>query len=167
MADDPLLKLAASAGAALQARGWMLALAESCTGGMAAQYVTAIPGSSGWFERGFITYSNRSKIELLGVSQDIILASGAVSEATAREMASGALHHSHAQIAGAITGIAGPEGGTASKPVGTVCFAWATAEEHVRSETRLFRGSRDEIRRQSVAAILEGIHALSLPMHAP
>lgn len=161
MADDAFVKLATELGAALKARGWMLALAESCTGGMAAQYVTAIPGSSAWFERGFVTYSNVAKTEMLGVSNDTLKLHGAVSEQTAREMALGALGHSHAQVAGAITGIAGPDGGSADKPVGMVCFAWAAPGGLLRSETRRFHGDRDAVRRQSVEALLQGMLRLS------
>jgi nicotinamide-nucleotide amidase len=150
MADDPLLRLAEELGAALQARGCKLALAESCTGGMAAQYVTAIPGSSAWFERGFVTYSNQSKVELLGVSPETLERHGAVSEQTAREMARGALEHSRAQVAAAITGIAGPDGGSPDKPVGTVCFAWTDAMGRITSATLHFTGDREAVRRQSV-----------------
>ncbi|MCX7628050.1 MAG: CinA family protein [Methylophilaceae bacterium] len=161
MDDDTLLKLAADLGAALQARGWMLTLAESCTGGMAAQYVTAIPGSSAWFERGFITYSNQAKIELLGVDPDTLASHGAVSEAVAARMAQGALARSHAQIAAAISGIAGPGGGTLLKPVGTVCFGWACPNV-VEHETRHFSGDRSIVRRQAVAHALERLLRLTL-----
>lgn len=161
MADDPLLTLSAKLGAALKAKGWTLALAESCTGGMAAQYVTAIPGSSTWFERGFVTYSNASKTELLLVPQPLIEQMGAVSEQTAHAMVLGALRHSHANIAGAITGIAGPDGGTSEKPVGTVCFGWTTHDGRVLTATHRFQGDRDSIRKQSVRAILHGLLELS------
>lgn len=118
-------QLAQQLGKSLQARQLKLTLAESCTGGMVAQYVTAIAGSSAWFDCGFVTYSNQSKQAMLGVS-DLTLANyGAVSEQTAIEMAQGALQNSHAHIAGSITGIAGPDGGSLTKPVGTVCFGWA------------------------------------------
>ncbi len=155
MAADPLLTLSASLGAALKARGWMLALAESCTGGMAAQAITAIPGSSAWFDRGFVTYSNAAKMELLEVPPATLEQTGAVSEQTAQAMALGALRHSHANIAGAITGIAGPEGGTVEKPVGTVCFGWACHDGRVLTATHQFQGDRDAIRKQSVITLLD------------
>ncbi len=160
MDDSDLLKLAAELGAALKQKGWKLALAESCTGGMAAQYVTAIPGSSAWFDCGFVTYSNESKIETLGVSPETLENHGAVSEQTAREMALGALKHSHADVAAAITGIAGPDGGTVDKPVGTVCFAWVDTAGALTMETRKFSGDRQAIRRQSAYHALRYWHSL-------
>lgn len=162
MADDALLNLSARLGQALKARAWVLTLAESCTGGWAAQTVTAMPGSSAWFDRGFVTYSNASKQELLQVPSTTLEQSGAVSEQTAQAMALGALRNSHADISGAITGIAGPDGGSAEKPVGTVCFAWATREGHLASATHLFAGDRNTIRQQSVLTLLEGLLGLSL-----
>ena len=157
MADDDLLKLSAELGAALKSRGWTLALAESCTGGWVAQCITAIAGSSAWFDRGFVTYSNAAKIEILGVTENTLDQHGAVSEQTAREMALGALKHSHASIAAAITGIAGPDGGTQGKPVGTVCFAWATANGYIKTVTRHLSGDREEVRRVSVKIALQGL----------
>ncbi len=148
--DLTLIPLASELGAALKARGLMLAMAESCTGGMVAQAITSIAGSSTWFERGFITYSNAAKIEMLGVSGKTLEQFGAVSEQAALEMATGALKNSHAQIAGSITGIAGPDGGTPEKPVGTVCFAWATLGDVTSTATKQFQGNREEIRQQSV-----------------
>lgn len=148
--------LAERLGHRLKATGHLLASAESCTGGWAAQAVTAVAGSSQWFERGFVTYSNASKEELLGVRAETLAEHGAVSEATAREMAAGALARSRASIALAITGVAGPSGGTASKPVGMVCFAWATKDGATRVETRRFLGERREIREQSVVRALAG-----------
>lgn len=162
MADDELLKLAADLGAALKSRDWMLALAESCTGGWAAQTVTAIAGSSAWFDRGFITYSNAAKQEMLGVTSFTLETYGAVSEHTALEMALGALKHSHANIAASITGIAGPDGGSAEKPVGTVCLAWATPAGLVKSTLLHFSGNREQVRQQSVKAALEGLLQLTL-----
>lgn len=161
MADDALVELADELGRALKACGWMLALAESCTGGMAAQAVTAIPGSSGWFERGFVTYSNTSKIEMLGVHQETLQDFGAVSEQSVREMAQGALGHSHAQMAAAISGIAGPDGGMPEKPVGTVCFAWAVGK-HLTSATVHFDGNREKVRQQAVEYALRGVLRLTL-----
>jgi len=119
--------------------------------------VTAVAGSSQWFDRGFVTYSNVAKTEMLAVAEATLQRFGAVSEQTAREMAAGALRHSHAQIAGAITGIAGPDGGSPDKPVGMVCFAWVGPSGHMHSETRHFSGNRDEVRRQSVEALLQGL----------
>jgi nicotinamide-nucleotide amidase len=134
----------------LKARGGMIVTAESCTGGWVAQELTAIAGSSAWFDRGFVTYSNEAKQEMLGVRAQTLKEHGAVSEATALEMAQGALEHSRGTVALAITGIAGPTGGTPAKPVGTVCFAWATKGRPARAETKRFAGDREAVRRQSV-----------------
>lgn len=149
-------ELAQKVGEALKARGWKLATAESCTGGWVAMALTAIPGSSDWFERGYVTYSNAAKREELGVQEATLREHGAVSEATAREMAEGALRRAHAQAALAITGVAGPTGGTAAKPVGTVCFAWAQGSK-ISSRTMRFDGDRESVRRQSVLHALEGL----------
>ena len=149
-------KLAKTIGERLKARAQHLATAESCTGGWVAQVVTAVAGSSAWFERGFVTYSNAAKQEMLGVGSDTLARHGAVSEETAREMALGALARSKADVAVAVTGIAGPSGGSPEKPVGTVCFAWADAAG-AHSETRRFSGDRDSVRRQSVVHALEGV----------
>ena len=149
--SQPALELLASElGRQLLARGWLLATAESCTGGWAAQAMTAIPGSSAWFDRGFVTYSNAAKMEMLGVSEATLGQFGAVSEMTAREMAEGALRHSHAQAVFAITGIAGPSGGSDSKPVGTVCFAWALLGQAAETATACFDGDRGLVRIQAV-----------------
>src|SRR5665647_2559878 len=123
MSSDALTTLATLVGARLKVQSLMLATAESCTGGWVAQVATAIAGSSDWFERGFVTYSNAAKQEMLGVGAGTLAKYGAVSEQTAREMAAGALAHSRAQVAVAITGIAGPAGGSPDKPVGTVCLS--------------------------------------------
>ena len=157
MPSDTLTALATLVGAKLRAKGLMLTTAESCTGGWVAQAVTTVAGSSDWFERGFVTYSDAAKQEMLGVSARTLAAHGAVSEQTAREMAIGALAHSRAQVALAITGIAGPGGGLADKPVGTVCFAWALKSGAVSAETRQFTGDRESVRRQSVIAGLQGM----------
>jgi nicotinamide-nucleotide amidase len=149
--------LAEKVAARLLARKAMLATAESCTGGWVSQELTAIAGSSAWFERGFVTYSNAAKEEMLGVSRETLARHGAVSEQVAKEMALGALAHSHAGIALAVTGVAGPSGGSAEKPVGTVCFAWAAAVRPARVETRHFAGDRESIRRQSVEYALTGV----------
>jgi nicotinamide-nucleotide amidase len=149
--------LAERIAAALLRKRAMLATAESCTGGWAAQALTAVAGSSSWFERGFVTYSNAAKEEMLGVLPQTLARHGAVSEETAREMALGALAHSRADVALAITGVAGPSGGSAEKPVGTVCFAWAAKAAAARSETRRFAGDREAVRRQSVERALDGV----------
>lgn len=149
-------KLAKELGQRLQQAKAMLATAESCTGGWAAQAVTSVAGSSEWFERGFVTYSNAAKQELLGVRAETLQRHGAVSEETAREMALGALARSRATIALAITGVAGPGGGTADKPVGTVCFAWAR-DGAMATETCTFPGDRESVRRRSVIHALEGV----------
>lgn len=141
----------------LRDRGWMLATAESCTGGWVAKVSTDLEGSSRWFERGFVTYSNDAKVEMLGVEPATLEAHGAVSEQTAAEMAAGALARSKAHIALSITGIAGPGGGTPDKPVGTVCFGWALRGQAPVTVTCRFEGERDEVRRQSVVRALEGV----------
>ena len=148
--------LAQKLGARLKGAGAKLVTAESCTGGWAAQVVTAVAGSSAWFECGFVTYSNQAKRELLGVREDTLQKHGAVSEQTAREMAQGALSRSRGTVAVAVTGVAGPGGGSAEKPVGMVCFAWASARS-LRSETQQFSGDRESVRRQSVIRALEGV----------
>lgn len=148
--------LARSIGEALKARGLKLATAESCTGGWAAMALTAIPGSSDWFERGYVTYSNAAKREDLGVAEETLRRHGAVSEEVAREMAAGALERARAQVALAITGVAGPTGGTKDKPVGLVCFAWAHGSK-MTSQTRRFDGDRESVRRQSVLHALERV----------
>ena len=157
MARDALKSLARRVGARLRKRRLKLAAAESCTGGWIAQAVTSIAGSSEWFDRGFVTYSNQAKKDLLGVRAATLSRQGAVSEETAREMASGALKRSQAQIAVAVTGIAGPGGGTRKKPVGTVCFAWARKKGGIESIVLRFRGNRDGIRRRSVAFAMRGL----------
>lgn len=155
MVADDLTSLAAEVGEALKQRGWMLALAESCTGGGVAEAVTAVPGSSVWFDRGFVTYSNAAKVDMLGVSTETLAASGAVSGEVVREMALGALAHSQAQTSIAISGIAGPDGGTPDKPVGTVWFAWAADDGFMKVERRQFDGDRQSVRRQSVQVALK------------
>ncbi len=157
MTTDPLAALATRAGQRLKEARAMLATAESCTGGWAAQAMTAIAGSSDWFERGFVTYSNEAKQELLGVSEATLERHGAVSEQAAAAMALGALERSRAQVTLAVTGIAGPSGGSPDKPVGMVCFAWAARGAAPRCETRHFLGDRESVRRQSVERALEGI----------
>ncbi len=155
--QDDLQALAWTLGARLGAAGLSAATAESCTGGWIAKLITDIPGSSGWFERGFVTYSNQAKQDLLGVGAATLDAHGAVSEATVREMAAGALARSNAAVSVAVSGIAGPGGGTPDKPVGTVWLAWAVRGAAVTAERRLFAGDRDAIRRQAAARGLQGL----------
>ncbi|MGB9092642.1 MAG: nicotinamide-nucleotide amidase [Gallionella sp.] len=149
--------LAAQIGALLKSHGLMLATAESCTGGGVAQAITEVAGSSAWFERGFVTYSNLSKQQMLGVRESTLKQHGAVSEMTVREMVAGALQHSSAQVALAISGIAGPDGGTAEKPVGTVWFAWGLKDGETRAQRLQLDGNRAEVRAQAVNIALQGI----------
>ena len=149
-------ELARKLAARLKAGRGMLVTVESCTGGWVAQELTAIAGSSAWFDRGFVTYSNEAKQEMLGVRGETLARHGAVSEETAAEMVLGALERSRGTIALAVTGIAGPGGGTPAKPVGTVCFAWATKGRPPRAETKRFSGDREAVRRQSVEHALGG-----------
>lgn len=159
--DADLVVLSESVGAALLSkngqRRLLLATAESCTGGWAAQVITHTAGSSAWFERGFVTYSNQAKVDMLGVRQETLDRHGAVSPETAAEMAAGALKNSKAMISLAITGIAGPTGGSPGKPVGTVCFAWCRVGETAVAETAVFAGDREAIRRQAVLHALRGL----------
>ena len=154
--EDPLLTLAARLGAAALARGTMIATAESCTGGLVAGAITSIAGSSGWFERGFVTYSDLAKEQQLGVASSTIERFGAVSEETAKAMAQGAVRGSAAQWAVAVTGIAGPDGGSPDKPVGTVWFAWA-GPDHLQALRRQFDGDRAAVRQASVRVAVEGL----------
>ena len=141
--------------------------AESCTGGGVGEAVTRTAGSSAWFDRGFVTYADEAKVDLLGVKQETIGSHGAVSEAVAREMAVGALHQSSADLAVAVTGVAGPGGGTAAKPVGLVWFAWATLDGEVRTRFEVFGGDRAAIRGQAVREALKGLVALAGEGAAP
>jgi nicotinamide-nucleotide amidase len=159
MIEARLTALAAELGRRLLARGWTCTTAESCTGGLVAGAITAIAGSSAWFERGYVTYSNAAKHEELDVTQETLETQGAVSEATARALALGALRRSGANIAVAVTGIAGPTGGSVAKPVGRVCFAWARQDGLVESVTRQFEGDRAGVRAASVEAALVGLVA--------
>ncbi|MBK1630750.1 damage-inducible protein CinA [Thiohalocapsa halophila] len=145
--------LAAQLGRRLADAGLMLATAESCTGGWIAKCVTDIAGSSAWLDRGFVTYSNAAKQDMLGVAAATLAEHGAVSEPVVRAMAAGAVAHSAAQVAVAVSGVAGPDGGSADKPVGTVCFGFALPDG-VSTETLHFDGDRDAVRRQSVAHAL-------------
>ncbi len=155
--DADLVALSEAVGSACRQRRLLLATAESCTGGWVAQVITHTSGSSEWFERGFVTYSNEAKTELLGVRDEIIEERGAVSPETAAAMAEGALKNSNALIALSITGIAGPTGGSPGKPVGTVCFAWCRIGEPAESETAVFAGDREAVRRQAVVHALRGL----------
>jgi nicotinamide-nucleotide amidase len=141
-------------GQALVARGWMLATAESCTGGLIAAACTDLSGSSNWFERGFVTYSDAAKTDLLGVDPALIAQHGAVSELVARAMAFGAVRHSQAQVSVAVTGVAGPTGGSPDKPVGTVWFGFQV-DGQLSSETRRFDGDRAAVRASTVEYALE------------
>ena len=160
MVDAGLYRLAEELGEALKVRDLMLATAESCTGGWVAETVTRVPGSSQWFERGFVTYTYISKREMLDVRSATLGLHGAVSEPTVREMATGALTHSHAQMALAISGVAGPDGGTKEKPLGTVCFAWALKGGELHSEIKQFAGNRDAIRKKAVKHALKSALAM-------
>jgi nicotinamide-nucleotide amidase len=160
MSADALQKLAMEVGSALQSRGYSLAAAESCTGGWIGKAVTDIAGSSRWFERGFITYSDLSKTEQLGVDPKLLARYGAVSAAVVEAMATGALKYSTADIALAVSGIAGPEGGSPEKPVGTVWFAWALRDKNqprIYSECSNFNGDREKVRYAAVVRGLTGI----------
>ena len=155
--EGPLQLPAAELGRVLLARGWRVTVAESCTGGLVAAAITSVAGSSDWFDVGFVTYSNGAKTALLGVPEAVLVAHGAVSEQTARAMAEGALAKSGADLAAAVTGIAGPAGGTPAKPVGTVCFAWAARGAAVESTTRRFDGDRAAVRGASASFALRGL----------
>jgi nicotinamide-nucleotide amidase len=158
--DQELERLAARIGRRLSDAGQVMVVAESCTGGWISKAITDISGSSKWFAEGFVTYSNQSKHVRLGVPNAILRKYGAVSEATAREMAAGALKRTRADVAVAVTGIAGPGGGVAGKPVGTVWLAWARRRGRtilVSAELRHFRGNRDAVRRKTVRVALLGL----------
>jgi nicotinamide-nucleotide amidase len=157
LTDSGLYALAEQVGGALKSRALMLVTAESCTGGWVGEAVTMVPGSSDWYERGFITYTYISKREMLGVKLETLEQHGAVSEQTVKEMVTGALAASHAQVAVAVSGTAGPAGGTPEKPVGTVCLAWALRNGEPVAETRHFAGDREAVRRQSVERALAGV----------
>ena len=152
-----LYGLACQTGMALNQAGLMLATAESCTGGWVAECVTEVAGSSGWFDRGFVTYSNAAKTEMLGVDARLIEVHGAVSEAVVLAMAAGALLHSRAQVAVAVSGIAGPSGGTPDRPVGMVWFAWQRLGREAEARMMRFEGDRRAVRRQAVEMALRGL----------
>jgi nicotinamide-nucleotide amidase len=157
MTEDDVTRLAHLLADACKRQGVHLAAAESCTGGGVAAACTRISGSSEWFERGMVTYTNVAKREMLGVAEETLVAHGAVSEEVAREMAVGALKHSHADICVAVTGIAGPTGGVPGKPVGTVHFAWGVRDGQIQARRFHFKGDRAAVRLQSVAVALQGL----------
>ncbi len=152
---DAMGKLSARCADRLRARGWRLVVAESCTGGWLAKVLTDLPGSSDWFDRGYVTYSNAAKQSLLGVREATLIAHGAVSEETVAEMTRGALRESGADLALAVSGIAGPGGGSPEKPVGTVCFAWQRRAHEPQVSRERFDGDREAVRRQSVVYLLQ------------
>lgn len=155
--DAELYSLAGQVGDTLKARSLVLCTAESCTGGWISQALTMVPGSSKWFDRGFVTYTNEAKQEMLGVAAETLKRHGAVSEPVVIEMVRGALLHSRAQVAVAVSGVAGPTGGSAKKPVGTVCVALMRSGSEPVAKTLHFQGDRDKVRRQTVVAALEGL----------
>lgn len=155
--DASLEKLAAEMALELTAIGWKMATAESCTGGWIAKCCTDLAGSSAWFERGFVTYSDAAKKDALGVDARILQEAGAVSRAVALQMAEGARRRAAVDITVAVTGIAGPDGGTLDKPVGTVWFSWSRMDHAADAEVVCFRGDRDAVRRQTVAHALRGL----------
>jgi nicotinamide-nucleotide amidase len=157
MTEDDVTRIARALGRVCRRRGVDVATAESCTGGGCAAAITRISGSAKWFERGFVTYTNVAKKEMLGVSQRTLRLHGAVSEEVAREMAAGALKHSHADVSVSITGIAGPTGGSRTKPVGLVIFGWAYRRGAVQTRVFRFKGDRVQVRIQSVAVALQGL----------
>lgn len=166
-AGNRLYTLAQNVGALLAAQGLVVVTAESCTAGGVAYSITQVPGSSAWFNRGMIVYSNDAKQRMLGVPPTYLRDYGAVSEPVARAMAMGALQHSTAQVAVSVTGIAGPDGGTPEKPVGTVCFCWALRREAAavpwaQTATRHFDGDRSAVRTQSIIECLDGLRQLLL-----
>lgn len=156
--DAALGRLAGRVGAALESRGWRIATAESCTGGWIAKSLTDVPGSSRWFDLGIVSYSDAAKTRELDVAADLVAGHGAVSEAVVAAMAQGAIKRPGIDVSVAVSGIAGPDGGSPDKPVGTVWFAWAFPEG-LLSERRVFAGDRESIRRQSVAHALEELLA--------
>ncbi len=152
-----IIELAQQVGQALHARHWLAATAESCTGGGVAYAITTISGSSAWFDRSFVTYTNEAKQQMLGVQSDTLQRYGAVSEAVVKEMTAGVLAHSQANIAVAISGIAGPTGGSDEKPVGTVWIAWQTTNGQTYSQHYLFSGDREQVRLQAIREALQGL----------
>lgn len=154
---NPFDNLIKEIAAILKKKNWQLVTAESCTGGLVASYLTDIPGSSVWFERGFVTYSNLAKEELLSIPKQLIEEYGAVSEPVAQAMATGALQHSAGHVAVSVTGIAGPDGGSLEKPVGTVCFGWAAKDINSKVVRKQFTGNRQDIRLAACEVVLSGL----------
>lgn len=155
--DNELFELAERLGENLKAKGHKIATAESCTGGWIAQALTEVPGSSAWFERGFVTYSNNAKVQMLGINPQTLAQHGAVSAEVAQQMAAGALANSEADWAIAVTGIAGPDGGSKDKPVGTVYIAWQDKDGNSNVQRLSLSGNRHQIRRQTVIKAMEGV----------
>lgn len=162
--DRELIKLTKHLSANLLSQNISIVTAESCTGGSVAALFTELAGSSSWFDRGFVTYSNLSKVEMVGVNPKTLTSFGAASEQTASEMATGALQHSQADVSLAITGIAGPSGGSNQKPVGLVCFAWSGwSNQETTTQTLIFSGNRAAIRSQSILHSIKQAVVLSTP----
>ncbi|PHR67664.1 MULTISPECIES: CinA family protein [unclassified Alcanivorax] len=159
MLDNDILAAAVALASALQKQRLILATAESCTGGGIAQALTGLSGASTWFDRGFVTYSNEAKEEMLGVQASTLASVGAVSEETALEMARGAITHSRAHVSVAVTGIAGPDGGTPDKPVGTVWIAWGQKLGYAEARCFHFDGDRDAVRQQTILEAILGLNA--------
>ncbi len=157
MTSEMVNDLARRLGEELFKHDYSLVTAESCTGGGLSEIITRIAGSSTWFDRGYVTYSNAAKVEMLGVSEDSLTTFGAVSENTAIEMAEGALNKSQADLSVSITGIAGPDGGSPEKPVGLVCFAWSNRQAETRSTQVVFEGDRETIRQQACLLAMQGL----------
>jgi nicotinamide-nucleotide amidase len=157
---DEIKQLTLDCAERMTGKGLRLAVAESCTGGWLAKVITDLPGSSAWFECGYVTYSNAAKQSMLGVSEETLIAHGAVSEATVSEMTQGALEQSGADIALAVSGIAGPGGGSKEKPVGTVCFAWQRKGEEARVSRERFSGDREAVRLHSIRYLLTRLRAM-------
>jgi nicotinamide-nucleotide amidase len=157
MIDSHAHALAAELGSLLSARRWRVTTAESCTGGLVAAAITSVAGSSQWFDEGYVSYGNDAKVRLLAVSPEALAQHGAVSEPVARAMADGALRASGADVAVAVTGVAGPGGGTVEKPVGLVWLAWSMRGRGARAVARRFDGDRAAVRAASVVAALEGL----------
>lgn len=158
---SPIYQLSSQLGEALSARQWTVTTAESCTGGGVSYAITSVPGSSEWFESAFITYSNEAKMARLGVSSATLAEHGAVSEATVKEMAAGALRESGATIAVSISGVAGPQGGSADKPVGTVWFAWMVEGGEPMTAHHVYKGNREGVREQAIISALQGLLVLA------
>ncbi len=157
MSNPILIDLSQQLAQALNKAEQKLVTAESCTGGGLAELLTRLPGSSLWYERGFVTYSNEAKMELLNIQHETLLNHGAVSEETAAEMVSGAIKNSHAQYGVSITGIAGPDGGTEEKPIGTVCFGWCDSHNTIKTTKVQFDGDRISVREQACCLAIQGL----------